>query len=106
MKMSAEDRQFCPLCGAEVPQVARYPRYVCPNCADKAQDENDRPLEFHNVSFSGGFVARYADTGEERESHVCSIEGVRCWADEARFGGIVIQVEEERRVGKDMVSVR
>jgi hypothetical protein len=104
--MSEEDRQFCPICGAEVPRVARYPRYVCPNCAGKAQDENDRPLEFHNESFSGGFVARYADTGEERESHVCFIEDVRCWADEARFGGIVIQPEEDHTSGQGHGGVR
>ncbi len=95
MRMSEENLQFCPICGAQVPRLARYPRYVCHKCADKARDESNRPLEFHNESFSGGFVARYADTGEKREGHVCFIEGVRCWADEARFGGIVIQVESK-----------
>jgi hypothetical protein len=50
---------------------------------------------FSNVSLSGGFVARYADTGEARESHVCFIDGVKCWADEARFGGIIIRPVED-----------
>lgn len=59
----------------------------------EASDGRGRPLEFGNTSFSGGFVAWYADTGEIRESHVCFIDGVCCRADEARFGGIVIQVE-------------
>jgi hypothetical protein len=36
-------------------------------------------------------MARYADTGEAYASHVCYIDGVACYADEARFGGIVIQ---------------
>lgn len=40
---------------------------------------------------SGGFEAIVADTKEEYPSHICYIEGVECWADEARFGGIVIQ---------------
>jgi hypothetical protein len=44
---------------------------------------------------SGGFVAQYQDTGEERHSHVCFIDGIKCWADEARFGGIVVQVISE-----------
>jgi hypothetical protein len=74
-----------------VARSARYPRYLCSNCADRAADEQGRPLTFYNKSFSGGFMAEYADTGEERDSHLCFIGGVRCWADEAHMGGIVIQ---------------
>jgi hypothetical protein len=97
--MNNKTRQFCPICLTEVHAYARYPRYVCSECYKKVCDENGRPLKFSNVSLSGGFVARYADTGEERDSHVCFIEGVRCWADEARFGGTVIEVEEESNGG-------
>lgn len=43
------------------------------------------------MSFSGGFAAIYDDTHEESDSHICYIDGVRCWADEAHMGGIVIQ---------------
>jgi hypothetical protein len=50
-----------------------------------------RPLTFFNLSFSGGYGAKYTDTGEPYDSHHCVIEGVQCQADEARFGGIVIQ---------------
>ncbi|MGD8759525.1 MAG: hypothetical protein PVJ07_04685 [Anaerolineales bacterium] len=39
-------------------------------------------------------MARYADTGEAYASHDCFIDGVACYADEARFGGIVIQAVE------------
>lgn len=42
----------------------------------------------------GGFVARYADTDELYDSHQCFIDGVRCHAGEARFGGIVIEPVE------------
>jgi pilus assembly protein CpaE len=59
--------------------------------AARATDAQQRPLQFGNISFSGGFRARYADTGEVYDSHTCFIDGVKCWADEARFGGIVIQ---------------
>lgn len=41
---------------------------------------------------SGGFIAGYADNGEEHGQHICYIDGIKCWADEARFGGIVIQI--------------
>jgi hypothetical protein len=52
-------------------------------------------LVFSNESFSGGFIAQYADTGEARDSHLCFVDGVKCRADEARFGGIIIQPVED-----------
>jgi len=83
--------QTCPICSADVRPNPRYPRYVCRTCADKAESPDGRLLAFSNVSISGGFTAQYADTGAEYSSHECFIDGVRCHADEARFGGIVIQ---------------
>jgi len=41
---------------------------------------------------SGGYGAKYADSGEEYLSQDCYIEGRPCCADEARFGGIVVQI--------------
>lgn len=89
--MDQERDQFCPLCRAPVEGSLRYPAYLCGDCSRQAADENGRLLKFHNESFSGGFVAKYADTGEARDSHICFIRGVRCWADEAHMGGIVIR---------------
>ena len=85
------DEQRCPICSTSVQLSERYPRYVCHTCYLKAADEDGRSLKFSNESFSGGFRAIYADTREERDSHECYIDGVRCWADEAHMGGIVIQ---------------
>ncbi len=85
--------QSCPICGAGQTPNPRYPRYLCPDCATQALDETGRRLKFFNTHISGGFQAAYADTGELRDSHVCFVRGVRCWADEARFGGIVIQTQ-------------
>jgi hypothetical protein len=51
-----------------------------------------RLLAFSNVDLSGGFIATFVDTGEEYESHECFVDGVKCHADEARFGGVVIEV--------------
>lgn len=83
--------QFCPICKIEVQISERYPKYVCRVCAKKACSENGRPLEFFNESLSGGFLAFYSDTREKYDSHICFIENVKCFADEARFGGIVIE---------------
>jgi hypothetical protein len=89
------EKQYCPFCNTEVDFNPRYPNYICPSCETNPVDESGRKLEFHNVSFSGGFEARYCDTGEVHDSHICFISGVKCWADEARFGGIVIQPTED-----------
>ena len=81
----------CPICGDPRPHSERYPDHLCADCVGRATDEVGRPLRFFNLSLSGGFGAQYADTGEFRDSHVCFVDGVRCQADEARFGGIVVQ---------------
>jgi len=90
-KFAPEPGQQCPICQYPVHPSARYPRALCGLCLREATDEHGRRLNFFNVDMSGGFRAAYADTGEEREGHVCYVRGVRCWADEARFGGIVIE---------------
>lgn len=82
----------CPICAAALEPESRYPRYVCSSCASRACSADGRPLAFSNVGFDGGYAAHYADTGEPYDSHDCWIDGVACRADEARFGGIVIEV--------------
>ena len=44
----------------------------------------------------GGFRAVVRETGEPHRSHICYIRSIRCYADEARFGGIVIQILEKK----------
>lgn len=87
--------QYCPMCGASVVPNVRYRNYICFECCEKAVDENGRKLGFGNQSLSGGFVAWYADTKETRDTHVCYIDGIECWADEAHMGGIVIRLYDE-----------
>lgn len=84
-------KQYCPICSVHVEVSERYPNYVCSDCAKKAKSESGSPLQFYNEGFGGGFVAIFADTNEKYDSHFCFIDDVRCIADEARFGGIVIQ---------------
>ena len=83
----------CPICDTTTKTLPRYPRRVCGTCAAKASDGSGRTLEFFNTSFGGGFIAYYADSNQTEiyPSHRCFIDGIRCYADEARFGGIVIQ---------------
>jgi len=93
--MSSNQYYSCPICFQPVSHWERYPLAVCPDCADKACDAQGRKLSFFNVSMSGGFKAIVTDTGEEYQSHICYIQGVECRADEARFGGIVIESVRE-----------
>jgi hypothetical protein len=86
-----EPGQECPVCRYSVHPSSRYPRALCGLCIREATDEHGRLLHFFNVDATGGFRAEYADTGEAREGHICYVHGVRCWADEAYFGGIVIE---------------
>jgi hypothetical protein len=90
---------LCPICGEQQPAVPRYPDYLCRSCVARASTADGRRLVLVNTSLSGGFAARYADTEELCEevtiTHVVYIDGVRCWADEARLGGIVVQPRSE-----------
>jgi len=84
-------RQVCPICKSEVAFVARYSDYVCRDCCLRTTDSEGRLVEYFNVDLGGGFWGRYADGHERYDSHECYIDGQRCYADEAHFGGIVIR---------------
>jgi len=89
--MMSED-QLCPICGVSVVPMARYPHYVCATCAAKAVAPDGQSLRFFNLSLSSGFGAEYADTGEPYDNSICFIDGLKCFAAEARFGGSVIRM--------------
>jgi len=88
--------QQCPICKVTQTPNPRYPHYLCRRCAALASDKSGRPLEFGNTSIGGGFEARYSDTGKIRKSNICYVNGILCWAEEARFGGIVIQAQDPK----------
>jgi hypothetical protein len=81
----------CPICASPVPHWERYPRAVCEVCYGKACDADGQKLSFYNISMGGGFQAVFTETQAEYDGHTCYIEDVECRADEARFGGIVIE---------------
>lgn len=87
----ADLQQRCPLCGAALPISTRYPRYVCASCAAGAVDLDGHPVEFSNEGLSGGLVSSSPRAPVESGRASCLIEGVRCVAEEAHMGGVVIQ---------------
>ena len=93
--MPERQTQQCPICDEAVTPVSRYPNYVCEDCVDKAVDSEGRPVIFGNTSLLGhGCQGEYRDTGEDYDSNLCFIEGIKCKAEEAYFGGIVVQPAE------------
>ena len=86
--------QMCPICNNIVPSNPRYPRYVCSKCVHDygIKSKEGLPMEFFNIDFSGGFISKV--NGVNGEEHECYINNVKCYADESRFGGIVIQVRK------------
>jgi hypothetical protein len=102
------DTQSCPICTTAVHPNPRYPHYLCGHCASKAVDAKGRALSFYNASISGGFEARFTEDGsaatEVTRSHIVFVDGRKCFADEARFGGIVLETileqnEDESELG-------
>ena len=96
--------QQCPICGTDVSESSRYPRYLCEQCVAKALSADGRPLAFFNAGPSGGFAASYADTGEAYWSHDCFVDGTKCRADEAYMGGIVVEVRPRPQHGSSKSS--
>lgn len=80
----------CPICASPVQHFSRYPKQICFDCCNNAYNAQGQKVSFFNTSLSGGFVAITADE-QESEEHICFINGVQCWAEEAHLGGIVIQ---------------
>lgn len=84
----------CPICFSKIKKSFRYPNYVCSDCCLRASDKKGRLLNFYNVDLSGGFWGHYVDTKENYQGHICYIDGVECYANEAHFGGIVIEINK------------
>lgn len=87
----------CFICSSNIfnPLSSRYPSIACPSCVEKAVDSNGNIVRFENIDELGGFVSMHYDNNKnlirKDEDHICFINGIACYADEARFGGIVIK---------------
>jgi hypothetical protein len=77
--------------------MARYPDYICQSCLTThgTKTRDGRKITYSNQDFTGGFVSWTEGDTEPGEDHTCYVSGVRCCADEARFGGIVISPDPD-----------
>lgn len=93
----------CPRCGRPAVLTERYPRAVCDHCRERVTDSAGRRVTGFNTSMGGGRIAYYTDTLDQPVSEECVevsrtgrclVDGHAAVMEEARFGGIVIQVVE------------
>ena len=78
----------CPICETPLFFMERYPRAVCQSCSNDTVTLDLQPISFYNESHWGGFLS--VVNGSRGTSHDCYIRGIKCYAEEARFGGIVV----------------
>jgi len=93
----SEYKQYCSNCGKSVFHNARYPKYVCGDCTELIVDSKGRQVEFFNTEMLGHGCQGYYIGTEQKEkynSNKCFIEEKEFYAEEAHFGGIVIQLKE------------
>ncbi|RZJ69323.1 MAG: hypothetical protein EOO45_13725 [Flavobacterium sp.] len=89
--------QPCFNCRNNVHYNPRYPKYICGQCQSLLTDATGRPVEYFNTGWSGtGCKGYFAGTNQKEEynSDTCYIADKSFTAEEARFGGIVIQAKE------------
>jgi len=88
---SGTDEAPCPVCDAPLRANPRYLLALCPVCVLEAVDAKGLEVRFFNTTaMCGGFEARHAD-GRGDDDHVCFVRGIPCLANEAYFGGIVVE---------------
>ncbi|MEO3405879.1 hypothetical protein AAFN85_18350 [Mucilaginibacter sp. CAU 1740] len=88
-------QQHCPTCNRYIKHNERYPDYVCNKCMDVIADKAGSPVMFYNITNDGhGCQGKYIEDGKLYRSSRCFIKGVKCFAGEAYFGGIVIRPQK------------
>jgi len=82
----------CPICSAKVSHSERYPNQICDECFQRISDADGRRISFITLSFAGGLTATYNDNGCRYTDQFYYIDGIKCRAEEDRFGrGIVVE---------------
>lgn len=96
-KESQKLKTFCANCRKERMGFSqRYPKSICHECSPKITDNTGRSVEFFNSEGLGfGCQGYYSGTNQQEkyELDVCYIDGKKFVAEEARFGGIVINLK-------------
>ena len=82
----------CPICDKNMLYFERYPKMICHECVELATTKNGESIKFYNENNTRGFVSIV--NGVKGKEHECFINNKKCRANEARFGGIVVELSE------------
>ena len=83
----------CPICDSAKYPNPRYYNAVCNTCAGQTVTKDGEKINFANTSMFGGFESQV--NGVIGQEHECYISGKKCYANEAKFGGIVVLFSNE-----------
>jgi hypothetical protein len=86
------------VCKKQFINITRYSKIICEKCYDKdIYDKEGNLVKFYNEGIGGGFISEHIINNKRvvKKEHECYINGIKCYADEARFGGIVIECRNE-----------
>lgn len=87
-----KQQQHCPICNRYKKYNSRYPDYVCEKCVNLATDKAGKSIAFYNITNDGhGCQGRYVDSTKLYRGNSCYVKGIRCYAEEAYLGGIVVR---------------
>lgn len=81
----------CSICGQKTNTLRRYPLRVCRECVANATDLQGNHISFSNSKNGYGCEGSYVNSQRNYGGHSCYIDCYPCEAQEARFGGIVIE---------------
>lgn len=79
----------CPICKNKRLTTQRYPNKICYDCTKLCVTKDNKSIQFFNIDHSGGFVS-IVDNKYHGNIHDCYVKGIKCYADEVRFGGVVV----------------
>tara|TARA_Y100000389_G_scaffold143762_1_gene142067 strand:+ start:3208 stop:3519 length:312 start_codon:yes stop_codon:yes gene_type:complete len=90
----------CPICKRGYQGLLRYPNAVCNECISlyPIYDRYGNIIEFFN-NWSGNNIISYVTINGQKiksDDTTCFINDIHCEAEEGRFGGIIINVIENR----------
>ena len=82
---------ICPCCKGTHQTLRRYYDAVCNACLEQygTKTKDGKKKEFSNIDIFGG-IQCFCE-GVKTEDFECFVNRIRCHAEEARFGGIVIR---------------
>jgi len=89
------ERVLCAICKGNIIYHERYPKAICKEHYDECYDNDKNLVYYTNKDEFGGFMSHHK-IGKQmvhKEDHECVIRGIPCYANESRFGGIVIQTK-------------